>query len=149
VFVKGGVSMKGPATILIVDDDVVLARAFALALVRAGYRAHAAHSAEEALRELKAAPPDAIVLDFRMPMINGVGFLYRLREQPTYRHIPVMVVTGESLLPDDVREELQILGAEILQKPLGVAQLLASTRALLGQAADANGQTQAQDCPSL
>jgi DNA-binding response OmpR family regulator len=141
--------MKRPATILIVDDDVVLARAFALALVRAGYRAHAVHSAEEALRELNAAPPDAIVLDFRMPMINGVGFLYRLRERPTHQHIPVMVVTGESLLPDDVREELRILGAEILQKPLGMDRLLASTRALLGQAADETARTQTQDRPSL
>ncbi|HVH25666.1 MAG TPA: response regulator [Vicinamibacterales bacterium] len=135
--------MKGPATILIVDDDVVLARAFALALVRAGYRAHAVHSAEEALRELNAAPPDAIVLDFRMPMINGVGFLYRLREQPIHRHIPVMVVTGESILPDDVREELRVLGAEILQKPLGVDQLLASARALLGQLPVAEARTHA------
>jgi DNA-binding response OmpR family regulator len=124
--------MNGAANILIVDDDVVLARAFALALVRAGYRAHAVHSADEALRELNAAPPDAIVLDFRMPMINGVGFLYRLREQPAHQHIPVMVVTGESLMTDEVRDELRALGAEILQKPLGLDQLLASTRALLG-----------------
>jgi DNA-binding response OmpR family regulator len=125
--------MKGPATILVVDDDVVLARAFALGLVRSGYRARAVHSAEEALRELNAAPPDAIVLDFVMPRINGIGFLYRLREQPTHQHIPVMVVTGESLLSDDVRDELRMLGAEILQKPLGLDQLLASTRALLKQ----------------
>jgi DNA-binding response OmpR family regulator len=127
------VTMKAPATILIVDDDVVLARAFALALVRAGYRAHAVHSAEEALRELNAAPPDAIVLDFRMPMINGVGFLYRLREQPSHQHIPVMVVTGEALLTEEVREELRLLGAQILQKPIGIDKLLASTRALLSQ----------------
>jgi DNA-binding response OmpR family regulator len=125
--------MKRPATILIVDDDVVLARAFALALVRAGYRANAVHSAEDALRELNAAPPDAIVLDFRMPMINGVGFLYRLRDLPTHQHIPVMVVTGEAMLTDEVREELGLLGAQVLQKPIGVDQLLASTKALLGQ----------------
>jgi DNA-binding response OmpR family regulator len=136
--------MKGAATILIVDDDVVLARAFALGLVRAGYRAHAVHSAEDALRELNAAPPDAIVLDFRMPMINGVGFLYRLREQPIHQHIPVMVVTGESLLPDDVREELRGLGAEVLQKPLGLDQLLASTRALLGRLPVAEARTHAR-----
>ena len=67
-------------------------------------------------------------------MINGVGFLYRLREQPIHQHIPVMVVTGETLLPDEIREELRLLGAEILQKPLGLDQLLASTRALLAHA---------------
>jgi DNA-binding response OmpR family regulator len=135
--------MKGAATILIVDDDVVLARAFALALIRAGYRARSVHSAEEALRELNAAPPDAIVLDFRMPRINGVGFLYRLREQPVHQHIPVMVVTGETVLSDEVRTELRSLGAEVLQKPLGVDQLLASTRALLEQSPVADARSHA------
>lgn len=123
--------MSDGANILIVDDDEVLARAFSLALKGAGFQPQPAHSAEEALRQLELSPPDAIILDFRMPMINGVGFLYRLRNQPQYEHTPVMVVTGESWLTDEVREELRVLGAEVRLKPIGLDDLLAWTRLLV------------------
>lgn len=123
--------MSEGATILIVDDDVVVARAFSLALEQGGYRPRLAHSADQALRELAASPPDAIILDFRMPMINGVGFLYRLRNQPEYEHTPVMVVTGEGMLTDEVRDELRELGADLRLKPIGLADLLAATRTLI------------------
>jgi two-component system chemotaxis response regulator CheY len=123
--------MSAGASILIVDDDVVLARAFSLALQGAGYRPRPAHSAEEALRQLASAPPDAIILDFRMPLINGVGFLYRLRSQPQYEHTPVLVVTGETWLTEEVREELRGLGAEVRLKPIGLDDLLEWTRELV------------------
>jgi DNA-binding response OmpR family regulator len=119
------------ATVLVVDDDVILARAFARALTGAGYRVQTAHNAEEALRALPSAPPDAIIVDFRMPLINGIGFLYRLREQQAHHRTPVMVITGDALLSDEIRSELRELGAELRLKPVGLEDLLAATRQLL------------------
>jgi DNA-binding response OmpR family regulator len=126
--------MPNMKTVLIVDDDVVLARAFVRALAAEGYRASAVHSADEALRVLQAEPPDAIILDFRMPLINGVGFLYRLRSHSEYQHIPVMVVTGESFLSDDVKAELSELGADLRVKPLGLEEFVSATGSLLARA---------------
>jgi DNA-binding response OmpR family regulator len=122
-------------TILIVDDDVVLARAFARALIGEGYEVRAVHTAEEALQTVRTNPPDAIILDFRMPLINGAGFLYRLRSQAAHRTIPVLVVTGESFLEDDVLAELRELGAAVRVKPIGLEEFLEATRNLLQQAA--------------
>ena len=67
--------VRPAATVLIIDDDWAVAGTFAFALTSVGYHVHLAHSAEDALRELDAQRPDAIVLDFRMPFINGLGFL--------------------------------------------------------------------------
>jgi len=121
------------ATVLIIDDNVVLARAFARVLSEAGYRVHTWHSAEDGLRQAKVEPPDAIILDFQMPFVNGVGFLYRLRADRTLRDTPVMVVTGVAL--DEQRiAELAELGAVVRLKPIGVEQLLTETRALLADA---------------
>jgi DNA-binding NtrC family response regulator len=65
-------------TVLVIDDQVSLARAVALALERAGgYLVHIAHTAEDGLRLAEREHPAAIVLDLRMPFINGTGFLYR------------------------------------------------------------------------
>lgn len=122
------------ATILIIDDDVVLARAFALALTANGYQVRTARTAEEGLEDIGRYRPDAIVLDFRMPLINGLGFLYRLRSREAHQRTPVVVVTGDSLLKDEVKAELQELGAEVRVKPIGVEDLLAVTRELLRNA---------------
>jgi len=122
---------QSAANVLVIDDDELLARAFVRVLTSEGYRARAVHSASDALRALTDAPPDVILLDYRMPFINGVGFLYRLREQPAYQRTPVLVVTGDPGLTDEAREELRALGAELRLKPFGVDELITTVRGLL------------------
>jgi DNA-binding response OmpR family regulator len=127
-------------TILIIDDNVVLARAFARVLTDAGYRVHTWHSAEDGLRQAKLQRPDAIILDLQMPFVNGVGFLYRLRANHALRDTPVLVVTGTALNAQRVAE-LDELGAVVRLKPIGVEELLAETRALLSERSAAHGPT--------
>jgi DNA-binding response OmpR family regulator len=99
-----------------------VAAVFASALIGAGYHVRIAHSAQEALVELDAQRPDAIILDFQMPFINGFGFLYRLRARPAYRHTPVLFVSGESFT-DELLVEVHDLGAEFRQKPIALQEL--------------------------
>jgi DNA-binding response OmpR family regulator len=122
-------------TILIVDDNINLALGFAKALTNAGYTAHAVHTAEDGLRLARVEHPDGIILDIGMPFINGLGFLYRLRALPGQGETPVMVVTGASL-SEETRAELKELRAVIKFKPLGLEQLLAETRTMLGADSD-------------
>ena len=120
--------------VLIVDDNINLARGFALALGRADYDVAVAHTADDGLRLAAEQPPDAILLDFRMPFVNGVGFLYRLRELPGLRHIPVMVITGAPVDAETLAD-LHDLNASLRIKPLALSDLLADTRALLARPA--------------
>jgi DNA-binding response OmpR family regulator len=119
-------------TILIIDDNVALAQGFAQVLKGAGYAAHTAYTAEEGLRLAQLQSPDAIILDIRMPFVNGVGFLYRLRALAAHRHTPVMVLTGAAV-NEEMRAELCDLRALLRFKPLGMTELLAETRTLLAQ----------------
>lgn len=135
------------ATILIIDDNVILARAFARVLTNAGYCAHTWHSAEDGLRQAKIQRPDAIILDLQMPFVNGLGFLYRLRADPSLRNTPVMVVTGTALNPQRVKE-LDELGAVVRLKPLGVDELLTETRALIGDRCTTSSRTAEAGSPS-
>jgi DNA-binding response OmpR family regulator len=109
---------------------VSVAQAFALALQRAGYVVHTAQTAEEGLRLAQREHPAAIILDLRMPFINGAGFLYRLREYPQHSETPVMVVTGESV-NDEMRADLTALHAVLRFKPLGMSELVTEVGALL------------------
>jgi CheY-like chemotaxis protein len=118
--------------ILIIDDNVNLAKGFALVLQRSGYRVNVAHTAEEGLRLAQADNPAAVIVDFRMPFINGAGFLYRLRACPKQANTPVLVVTAAAV-NDEMRAQLAELRAELRFKPLGVEDLLAEVGALVGE----------------
>jgi len=122
-------AMPSP-TILVVDDNVNLARGFAMVLTGVGYTAHMAHTAEDGLSMALAHRPDAIILDFDMPFVNGVGLLYRLRALPAIAHTPVLIVTGAAVT-DEMFADLTDLGATIRFKPLGVSALLAEVEAVL------------------
>ena len=121
---------KTEARVLIIDDNVNLAKGFALALERAGYHVAVAHTADDGLKLAAEQPPDAILLDFRMPFVNGVGFLYRLRELPGLHNVPVLVITGATV-NQEMLADLQALNASLRFKPLSLSQLLEETRALL------------------
>jgi DNA-binding response OmpR family regulator len=106
------------ATILVVDDDPTVAVTFARMLRLAGFKVSTALSAEAALREANARHPDAVMVDLRMPIVDGLGFVRRLRAQEDPRLTPVAVVTGDYFLDESVSAELRELGAAIYFKPL-------------------------------
>jgi CheY-like chemotaxis protein len=123
--------MPTRARILIVDDDTGVRLVYSRALELEGYEVRVASSAETALAEVREHRPDAILLDLRMPLINGAGFLYRLRADPDVKAIPVAIVTAHSTLDDETASELRGLDAEIWFKPLSVDQIHHVARTLL------------------
>ncbi len=119
-------------TILIVDDDEGVTQTFARMLRLEGYQVRVAMNAETGLREADASRPDAIILDLRMPLVDGLGFLRRLRARDSHRDTPVAIVTGDYFLDDEISSELRTLGAELKFKPLWLDDLVGLARNLLG-----------------
>ena len=117
--------------ILIVDDDEGVTQTFARMLRLEGYQVRTAVSAETGLREAENSRPDAIILDLRMPLVDGLGFLRRLRAHDDQRLVPVAIVTGDYFLDDSVSTELRELGAELRFKPLWLEDLVGLARNLL------------------
>ena len=119
------------ATILVVDDDEGVTQTFARMLRLEGYDVRTAMNAETGLREADKSHPDAIILDLRMPLVDGIGFLRRLRARDEQRDTPVAIVTGDYFLDDQVSAELRELGAELKFKPLWLEDLVGLARHLL------------------
>lgn len=119
------------ARILIVDDDEGVTQTFARMLRLEGYQVRTAVTAETGLREAEQTRPDAIILDLRMPLVDGLGFLRRLRAIHEQRGTPVAIVTGDYFLDDSVSKELRELGAELRFKPLWLEDLVDLARNLL------------------
>jgi two-component system response regulator PrrA len=124
--------MSSPHTVLLIDDDEGIRAAFARMLRLEGFQVRTAASAEKGLQEAEIAPPDAIILDLRMPMIDGLGFLYRLRMRENCRDTPVAIVTGDYTVEDLMAHEIAELGAQLHFKPLWVNDLLALALSLVG-----------------
>jgi DNA-binding response OmpR family regulator len=120
-----------PGSILIVDDDEAVTQTFARMLRMEGFTVRTAVTAESGLAEATQCRPDAIILDLRMPLIDGLGFLKRLRAMDTHRQVPVAIVTGDYFLDDAVSAELKQLGAELKFKPLWLEDLVGLARTLL------------------
>jgi DNA-binding response OmpR family regulator len=125
--------MARPLTrsVLIVDDDEAVTQTFARMLRLEGYHVDTALNAETGLRQAEAGHPDAIILDLRMPLVDGLGFLRRLRSHEDHRSTPVAIVTGDYFLDDSVADELRDLGAELRFKPMWLEDLVGLARTLL------------------
>jgi DNA-binding response OmpR family regulator len=119
------------ASILIVDDDEGVTTTFARMLRLEGYAVHTASTAETGLSKAESSRPDAIILDLRMPLVDGLGFLRRLRTFDDQQKTPVAIVTGDYFLDDNVSNEIRELGAALLFKPMWLADLVDLARTLL------------------
>ena len=120
-----------PSRVLIIDDDEATTQTFARVLRLEGHEVRTALDAEAGLREALIETPDAIIVDLRMPLINGLGFLYRLRAQEQYHDTPVAIVTGDYFLDDNIRRQLEKAGATIRFKPLWLDDLTTLIQELL------------------
>jgi two-component system response regulator PrrA len=118
-------------SILIVDDDRSVADTFARMLKLEGFSVSTALDASAGLALADAIRPQAIILDMRMPLINGIQFLRQVRARPHLVDIPVAIVTGDYFLSDALQQELTSLGASLRFKPLWLEDLVALARTLI------------------
>jgi CheY-like chemotaxis protein len=128
-------SRTSDRTVLLVDDNETTLRDFGLSLRSEGFSVHTASNAQAALREVAAASPDAIIMDFHMPALDGLELLRRIRACETTRRARVVIVTGDYFLEDELMAELNSLGAAVHYKPLWVEDLTALVHGLLDPAA--------------
>jgi two-component system chemotaxis response regulator CheY len=110
--------------VFLVDDSPTMLASMAAVLGRAGLAVAKAASGEEALRTLQAKPPLRIIItDYHMPGINGVELIREIRKLPTYRFLPILVLTTES--EQGKRELARAAGATgWLVKPVAPDKLL-------------------------
>jgi len=108
-------------TVLVVDDDRDLLAATTLRLQHAGFVTRCAYDGEEGLESAKRINPDAIVLDIRMPRMDGLTALKLLRSTPETMHIPVVMLSASRV---DEQTALEAGARCFLRKPHNGALLV-------------------------
>ena len=113
--------------VLIVEDDPALREVYGEVLGGEGFGIRLAADGRQALALLDAEPepPCAIVLDLRMPGMNGWEFADRLRDTARWQDVPIVVVAAHYLVADEAG---RIGAASWLQKPVTLDRLVAAVR---------------------
>ncbi|HYN89058.1 MAG TPA: response regulator [Ardenticatenaceae bacterium] len=113
--------MMAQRPILIVDDDPNILQTVSDILEFEGYPVETASNGAEALRAVEQRSPALVLLDMRMPVLDGWGFAQRLKERGIV--LPIVVMTAA----DDARRWAQEIGANhFLPKPFSLLDLLAA-----------------------
>ena len=108
-------------TLLLVDDEIEFAEAFSERLELRGFRVELAHDGTSALEKAKRKEYDLILLDLRLPDIDGTEVLARVRE--FFPKLPVIIITGHGSEAD--KERCMGLGADaFLHKPVDLKRLM-------------------------
>ena len=112
----------GPATILLVEDNDEVRGLLALFMKRLGYTVFEAATGLEAIDRASTAHPDLILMDLRLPGMNGDDVTAQLKATPSTRDIPVLITTGY-LAARQVKRAFDSGAAEVLYKPIDVTLL--------------------------
>lgn len=106
--------------VLVADDERSTAELFALILSHTGYDVVIAHDGEEALRKVRAAQPDVILLDEKMPFKRGSEVARELRSDPSFANKVVVLFSSV----DETEMNWRDSGADLfLQKPIDIRSL--------------------------
>jgi CheY-like chemotaxis protein len=114
--------MDAPKRILIVDDEPNVRLVFRTALEATGYLVTEAADGDAALAQLRKLPTDLILLDLKMPVVDGRETLRRLRDAGD--ETPVVVITAHGSVPDAVAA-MKLGAVDFLPKPVSPVTLRA------------------------
>jgi len=116
--------------VLVVEDEPDIRRLVVLHLERDGFRCRTATTGSDALREVKAAIPDLVVLDLMLPEVDGLEVCRRLRRDTSTASVPIIMLTAKSDEVDRI-VGLEIGADDYIGKPFSPKELVARVRAVL------------------
>jgi CheY-like chemotaxis protein len=120
-------------TILVVEDNPMNLELVRDVLTSANMKVVEARTAQEGLTAATEMKPDLILLDIRLPGMDGFGMLARLKANPVTAAIPVVALTAQAMVGD--REQALAAGfSEYIPKPIDTRTLAAQVGTLLGSA---------------
>src|SRR5438552_9156169 len=118
--------MSRGATVLVVDDEKNIRRTLRMVLEGEGYQVHEAESGEDALRVAGETPPEVVLLDVRLPGMDGMATLGKILEKVA-ADLPVIMISGHGTISDAV-QATKIGAFDFLEKPIERERVVLSVR---------------------
>lgn len=122
--------MGEKAKVLVVDDEAVVRESYQRSLAGGNYKVRGALNGEEALRLMESEPWDVVLVDIRMPGMDGITLLKHIKER--WPESEVVVITGYSTI-ETAKEAVRLGAYNYLEKPLGPQEVVAATSSAVQQ----------------
>ncbi|MFQ5538580.1 MAG: response regulator, partial [Gemmatimonadota bacterium] len=106
---------KRGGRVLVVDDDPRTRKLLTEYLGSLGLEVVTAEDGQEGLAAVRSEAPDAVLLDLLMPVMDGMTFLQRLRSDPNYLGLPVLVLTAKELDRKDLKQLSDMASAVVMK----------------------------------
>jgi len=123
--------MASGKLVLIVDDESAFLEILKDSLELRGFEVITATSAVEAGMEIALKKPNAILMDIRMPGINGLQACEAIKKNPATKDIPLMVISALSG-DSDIKKAIKIGVSEYFVKPVNIESVVTKLKATLG-----------------
>jgi len=120
--------------ILVIEDTEAFAALVEFKLKTAGYEVDIAENGKVGLEKARSTPPDLVVLDVMMPVMNGLQTLVALKGDAKLKNVPVMMLTAQSS-EDEVVRGLELGADDYMTKPFSPKIFLARVNSLLSRSA--------------
>jgi putative two-component system response regulator len=128
--VQGEITMREIPLIQIVDDEPQNLMVLEAMLISQGYKVTMANNGKQAIEKALTDPPDLVLLDIMMPVMDGYETVQALKENEKTRHIPVVMVTALTQVEDRVKA-LESGADDFMTKPVDKTEVRARVRSLL------------------
>ena len=117
--------------VLMVEDNESISDILSFILTRENFAVELASDGREAQRRIKdGAPPDIVLLDVMLPYISGLQLVSIIRDTPTWRDVPIIMLTGKSH-ENDIVGALNAGADDYIVKPFQPSELMARVRRLV------------------
>jgi DNA-binding response OmpR family regulator len=127
--------------VLLIDDEPFYFKLISPILNKAGYELEYAKTGRKGLEIIPHYNPDMVIVDLRLPNMDGFQIIQRLRHDPNFSHIPVIFITAETN-QDEKLKAFELGADDYFVKPFQPEELVArlDTLARRGQAIDVHDQ---------
>lgn len=119
--------------ILVVDDEKDVLDLVRRVLTRGGFEVITASDGKEGLAKVYSEAPDLMILDINMPVMDGWQVCRKIRGDPLYKHLPIIMLTVRRTKTDQLKG-LDIGGDEYITKPFFPTELIARVKTVLQRA---------------
>ncbi len=120
-------------TVLLIEDEIIYHRMLEHALRPLGFVVYTELTGSEGLEAAQAVHPDIIITDINLPDISGYEITKRLRRDPRFAHVPIIILTGQTTLQDKLAS-FEAGADDHINKPFEPEELIARMRVLLRRA---------------
>jgi two-component system phosphate regulon response regulator PhoB len=114
--------MSEQITILVVEDEAHIRRVLEYNLKLDGFEVYLAEDGATGLKLARENSPDVILLDWLMPVMNGLQVLAELKTDSSTEHIPIFMLTAKGML-NDVTQAIEMGADDYITKPFNPIQL--------------------------